>query len=176
MENQINVNNILQRMKCDSFVLHCGMPMGYAPELPILHIRNEELCMTVPFLKYRVTGEVEKTLVYPIRYTVTMVLPEMTYVEFRDLAYQPQFQRVDFSKPVGLFRYEAIRSLNKQQYQSARSELLEHYDKIIRALLYDEEYSAEDEYRMQLLQMLIEPSLLPIYQVLDEDFFNKYMR
>lgn len=175
MENQVNVKDILQGMKSNPFVLNCNMPMGYAPGLPILHIRNEELCLTVPFLKYRVTGQVDQTLVYPIRYTVTMVLPEKRVVEFHDLSLQTRFRKVDFSKAVGLFRHEAIKNLNKQEYQNARNALLRQYDKVIDALLYDGEYSADDEYRMrQLLQLLTEPSLLPIYKALDGDFYNKY--
>lgn len=177
MEKQINVNEILKGMKSDPFVLNCGMPMGYVPGLPILQIRNEELCLVIPFLRYRVTGQVDKTLVYPIRYTMTMVLPEKSFVEFQNLAYQPRFQKVEFNEPVGLFRHEAIRTLSKQQYQSTREELLSQYDKVIRALLCDEEYCAADELRMQqLLQMLVEPSLLPIYQALDMDFYNKYLQ
>lgn len=176
MTNQINVKDILRGTKSDSFILNCNMPMGYSAGLPILHIRNEELCLTIPFLKYRVTGQVDKTLVYPIRYTTTMLLPEKTFIEFRNLAYQPRFQKVDFSKPVGLFRHEAVKHLTKQEYQSARDELLGLYDKVIRALLYGEEYGAQEEQRMkQLLQMLVEPSLLPIYKALDGDFYNKYL-
>lgn len=175
MEKRVKVTDIIRGLKTDPFVLNCNMAMGYVAGLPILHIRNQELCMTIPFLKYRVTGFVDKTQVYPIRYTVTMVLPERQFVEFKNLAYQPGFGESDFTKPVGLFRHEAVKNLTKQEYMQAREELMGLYDKVIGVLLYDEDYNAQDEKRMrQLMQMMIEPSLLPAYKALDEDFYNKY--
>lgn len=176
MDKKISVSAILKELKTDGFVLHAGMPMGYLPGLPILEIRNEELCLTIPYLKYKVTGQVDKTLVYPIRFTLTLVLPELRVAEFRDLGYQSAFRKIDFTKPVGLFRHEAVKHLTKQAYQQSREELLGCYDKVIAALLYGENYTQEDEARMQeLLQMMVEPSLLPIYKELNADFYFKYL-
>lgn len=176
MENKISVKDVLKELKTSAFVLNCEMPMGYTAGLPILQIRNEQLCLLAPFLKYRVTGQVDKTLVYPIRYTVTVVLPEKKVVDYSDLSFQAQYQNVDFTAPVGLFRHEAVKNLTKQEYQQLREELLEQYDKVANALLYGSDYCAEDEQRMrQLLRTLVEPSLLPIYKALDEDFYAKYL-
>lgn len=47
---------------------------------------------------------------------------------------------------------------------------------MINSLIYCTDYSAEDEKRMkELLQLLVEPSLLPMYKALDNDFYNKYL-
>ena len=176
MENTISVSSILKELKTNDFVLHCAMPMGYVPGLPILQIKNEQLCLQIPFLKYRVTGEVDKTLVYPVRYTVTMVLPEKKIVAFRDLSLEPAFAAVDFSAPIGLFRHEAIRHLKKSEYNELREELFVQYDKVAAMLLFNAPYGEEDEEKMcGLIKQLIEPSLLPIYKSLDGDFFEKYL-
>ena len=172
----ISVKDILNQVKTSTFVLSCEMPLGYVTGMPILQIKNEQLCLLIPFMRYRVTGQVDKTLVFPIRYTVTMVLPEQKMVNFADLSFQSQYQNVDFNAPVGYFRHEAIQHLNKQEYMALRDELMTQYDKVIGTLLYNEAYSEEDEQRMrELLTMLTEPSLLPIYKALDESFYNKYL-
>lgn len=172
----ISVKEILNTLKSNEFVLNCQMPLSYVPGLPLLQIKNGNLCLMVPFLRYKVTGQPDKTLVYPIRYTVTFVLPEKQAVDFSDLKYNSRYSKVNFDAPVGLFRHEAVKHMSKQEYKQARTELLAHYDKVIDALLNDAPYTQEDEQAMaSLLHTLVEPSLLPIYKALDEDFYNKYL-
>lgn len=177
MEKEVCVAKIIKRMKTCDFVLSCQMPVGYVYGYPILQIRNGSLCMKIPFLKYKITGKPDKTLVYPIRYAVTMEIPEERFVEYIDFAYDDRFVDVDFEKAVGLFRHESIKSLNKKEYNAKRTELFGLYDKLAASLLYGEEFTAEDNAKMKcMLQMLVEPSLLPIYKVLDKDFYEKYLR
>lgn len=172
----IETKEVLSGLKKSNFVNACGLPMGYVQGLPILHIKNDRLCMTVPYLKYKITGEVDKTYVYPIKFTVTLSLPENKIIAFKDLEFEPAFKKVAFLKPVGLFRHDAIKHLNKNEYAAKKDELFSQYDRIINALLYSGEYSATDEQRMsELIQLLIEPSLKPIYKALDSDFYNKYI-
>ena len=35
------------------------IPMGYVPGYPVLTIRNEQLIVAVPFLRYKQTGEID---------------------------------------------------------------------------------------------------------------------
>lgn len=175
MNANISVQQILETLKTDPFVQACKMKLGYTAGLPILQVRNDQLCMMVPFLRYKVTGKVDQTLVYPIRYTVTILLPECLPVAFEDLSFNPGFQQVDFSKPVGLFRHEAVRDLNREAYKKLREELISEYDRVVRTLLWDEPYAPASEVRMsELLQRLLEPSLWSMYRALDGDFFQKY--
>lgn len=177
MEKEVCVAKIIKKMKTGDFVMNCKMPLGYVYGYPILQVRNGSLCLKVPFLKYKVTGKTDKTLVYPIRYAVTMELPEENYVEFVDFAYDDRFADVDFEKAVGLFRHESIKNLTKKEYEAKRSELFGLYDKLAASLLYGEEFTAEDNDKMKsMLQMLVEPSLLPIYKVIDKNFYEKYLR
>ncbi len=177
MENKVCVAKTIKKMKTSDFVLNCKMPMGYVYGYPVLQIRNGSLCMKIPFLRYKVTGKPDQTLVFPIRYSVTMELPEERFVEFNDYAYDNRFADVDFDKAVGLFRHESVKSLNKKEYEAKRAELFGLYDKLAASLLNGEEFTAEDNAKMKdMLQMLVEPSLLPIYKVLDKDFYEKYLR
>lgn len=176
MDKKISVKTLVREVKTSPFLLYCELPMGYVEGLPILQIRNGQLCLLIPFLKYKVTGKVDQTLVYPIRYTVTVLLPEGRILGFQDLSAMPQFSKVDFNQPVGLFRHEAIKQWGKKEYSEKRDELLALYDKVANALLYGTEYTEEDELAMRsLLQAMVEPSQMPVYKVLDEDFYEKYL-
>lgn len=177
MEKEVRVSKIIKRMKTGDFILNCRMPMGYVYGYPILQIRNDSLCMKVPFLKYKITGKPDQTLVFPIRYAVTIELPEERYVEFTDYAFDNRFADVDFEKAVGLFRHESIKNLTKKEYEAKRTELFGLYDKLAASLLSGAEFTAEDNAKMKsMLQMLVEPSLLPIYKILDKEFYEKYLR
>lgn len=176
MDKKISVKALVKEVKTSPFLLYCELPMGYVEGLPILQIRNGQLCIMIPFLKYQVTGKVDQTLVYPIHYTVTVLLPEGKIMGYQDVSVLPHFSKVDFTKPVGLFRHEAIKQWGKKEYAAKREELFSMYDKVANALLYGDDYTEEDEAAMRnLLQIMVEPSQLPIYKVLDEDFYDKYL-
>ena len=153
-----------------------GIPLEYVYGLPVFTVRNSRLCMIIPFLKYKVTGQVDKTLVYPIRYTITVLLPEGRVVGYEDLTCNSAYGKVDFTKPVGFFRHEAVKSWTKGEYKSKKKELLAMYGKIADSILYGAVYSPEEDAAFKkLLNTIIEPSLLPVYKELDEDFYNKYL-
>ena len=96
------------------------IPMGYVPGIPMLAVKNEYLVAIVPFLKYKITGTVDHTLVFPVKYVMEFALPESTLTAFRDLAYEEQFAQVDFNKCIGFFRHEEIKNLSKEEYQNLR--------------------------------------------------------
>lgn len=171
-----SIKEFIKNFKMEEFFLSCNVPMEYTAGLPILRIKNEKLCLVVPFLKYKITGVVDKTLVYPIRYVFEVTLPDMNCVGYQDLAVDPKFVRVDFEKPIGLFRHDAVKNYSQREYNELRDKLFSMYDKMIEALLEDKEYSEEDDKNFEeLLKIMIEPSLKPIYKALDEDFYYKYL-
>lgn len=177
MVSEISTEDIIKRLRKSDFILQCKLPLGYSSGLPILQIKNESLCLTVPYLQYKTTGQVDKTLVYPIRYAITLELPTENIVSFENYEYNDKFAKVDFNKPVGYFRHDAIKKYNKAQYKALRSELMKEYDKVIMAIFGEGEYTAEDEKKMSaLLQLLTEPSLIPFYRAIDADFYNKYLK
>ena len=174
--NKVSMNQIKKDLLSSEFYLGCKIPLGYTAGFPVLRILNGCLCVTIPYLKYQTTGEVDKTLVYPIRYVITLELPTLQPVAFQNYEYEPVFQNVDFEKSVGLFRHEAIKAYNRPQYQALVQELMGLYDEVIDMILGQLPYSGKSEQRMrELLQLLVEPSLRPMYRELDPDFYNKYM-
>lgn len=176
MEKNISSAEIKKKIKSSLFVLNCEMQMGYSIGKPVLQIKNGSLCLLYPFLKYKKTGIVDKTEVYPVRYTVTAALPSGKPVGFSNLEYDERFEDVDFDKPVGYFRHEAVRHLTKTEYMELADELDGLYDKVIDMLLNGTPYSEKDEERMaQLLKLLTEPEIKPFYERLDRDFYEKYL-
>lgn len=176
MENKFSVLNILKGLKSNP-VIAGSIPLGYTYGYPILSSINGELCMKVPFLRYKITGEVDKTLVFPIRYVVTFILPEMKLINLDDLSYRRAFSKIEFNKPCGLFRHEQIKGLTKEQYNQARIYLFQLYDKAIMSMLNETEFSQEDSMRMKkILEKIIEPSLFPMYEKIDAKFYNTYLK
>lgn len=173
---EINIRQIIKNLVKSEFYFHSGIYMGYVDGLPLLQVVNGKLCMLVPFLKYKITGEVDKTLVYPIRYVYRVTLPDGKIVGYEDCSVDAAFAEVDFEKPIGFFRHESVKCYTKQQFMEEKEKLYGMYGKIAEAILYGAPYSAEDEEAFKtLLNIIIEPSLKPIYKVLDKDFYDKYL-
>ena len=61
MKKEFSTEALIKNLKTNAFILNSSMPMGYVPNLPILCILNGNLCMKIPFLKYKVTGEIDRT-------------------------------------------------------------------------------------------------------------------
>ncbi len=176
MNNGFSTEALIKKLKTNAFILNSSMPMGYVPSLPILCILNGNLCMKIPFLKYKVTGEMDKTFVYPTRYVATVMVPEEQVVAFEDLSLQSTFAKASFSDPIGTFRHEAVKDLNKPAYDNLRSTLFEEYDKIVESLINGKDYSSSDEIKFRsLFNTVLEPSLRPFYKAIDKDFANKYI-
>lgn len=153
------------------------MPMGYVPGIPMLSVVNDRLVAIVPYLRYKVTGAEDETLVFPVRYTVTYSLPDMAFVNFADLMFDIRFGDVEFNKSIGKFRHKAIQDLDKNAYNELRGETLASFDKLADMLLFNSPYSLADDVALQKqLQRIVEPSLRKFYKAIEPDFYNKYLK
>lgn len=176
MENKFSLLNILTDLKSNP-VIAGSIPLGYTYGYPILSNIKDELCLKVPFLRYKITGEIDRTLVFPIRYVATFTLPEMKLINLDDLYYCKAFFKIEFNKPCGLFRHEQIKGLTKEEYNKARRYLFQLYDKAIMSMLKGTEFTQEDSKMLKgILRGIIEPSLLPMYEKLDTKFYNSYLK
>ena len=87
------------------------LPLGYIPGMPIISIKNEQLVAMIPFLRYKKTGEKDRTLVYPIKYVLEYLIPEEKLVVFKDLSLDNNFANINFNQSIGFFRHDAIAHL-----------------------------------------------------------------
>ena len=151
----------------------CKMPLGYVNGYPIVTVKNGRVCIVVPFLKYKKTGEVDKTLVYPIRYLMTYAVKDQVIMSLEDLSTNKAFEGFDFNAPVGCFRHEAVKELTKAEYTQKQQELYELYDSFAAALIEKKEYPVSDLKRFrELLGILVEPCLRPFYKTLYPNFYK----
>jgi hypothetical protein len=151
------------------------IPMEMGMGWPILSIRNNTLCVTVPFYR-AVRKPQDNTLLFPLAYAVTATWPKGAVVTFNNLQYNSTFKNVDFSKPVGTFRHDAIKNLNKAQYEQKVDELFGLYDKLIDCIQNNEPFEGEDEEKFKEdLSLLMEPSLKNAYMVLGNKFFQRFI-
>lgn len=153
------------------------IPMGYVPGYPVLTVRGDQLVSIIPFLKYKSTGEIDRTLVFPVRYTLEYMVPELRLVSYRDLTVDPSFSESEFATPTGFFRHEAIRHLDRERFESLRARTFDLYDKLICALTDSVTvFTTDDENALRSnLQTLTEPSLKKQYEILSPDFYNKFI-
>lgn len=176
MNKTFSTEALISSLKSNKMIQHSNIPMGYVPGLPVISILNGNLCMRVPYLKYKVTGEVDKTLVYPIKFVVTISIPEETIVGIEDLSFNTTFGNIEFNNPVGLFRHDAIKTMDKTAYSNLRKALYIEYDKIVAFFIGNREYTSDDEDNFRsLFNVILEPSLHPFYMAIDNDFSNKYL-
>lgn len=152
------------------------VPMGYNPGIPALSVRADNLCIEVPYLRYKVTGQKDRTLVYPVRYVATYLVPEFTMVAFTDLAFTPEGADTDYDKPVGHFRHEAIAELTKGEYERLREDTFMALSATAMHMLGIEELPEHQQgWLSQRLQTIVEPSLYPFYKQFTPDFYNRYI-
>lgn len=164
------IKNIRQNVVSSNLI-----PMQLNVGWPVLSIRDKNLCVCIPFFR-SVLNTGDNTLIYPITYTITATWNKGTVVEFKNLRFDSTFQRVDFSKPVGKFRHDAVKHLNGLQYKEKRQRLFELYDKLIDCIYQDVPFEGEDKTEFkQILQMLMEPSLKPFYKALGAKFYNSFI-
>ena len=176
MDKKISVIKIINQLKTSDFLVGCEIPLGYVAGIPTVQIKNDTVCLVIPYLKYKITGAVDKTLVFPVRYLVCISLPDEKVVQFADLSEMRGASKIDFSKPVGLFRHDSIKSYTRQEYDSKRKELMMCYDVLLSSLIYGTEFSVAEQNKMkELLRLLVEPSLIPFYKSIDPDFYKKYL-
>lgn len=176
MVNDISVKKLIRLVRDSQFLVDCEMPMGYAEGFPILRQRNGELLLMIPFLRFQVTGKVDRTLVYPIRFVITVRARDGKIVGYQDLTADGRFGKVDFDQPIGLFRHEAIRSWDKQTYRDNKQLLYRLYDRVCTAMAQGRPVTREEQEPLRsLLRQMVEPCQLPIYRALDGTFYDTYL-
>jgi len=173
----MTTQEILNSLKTSDFLQHSNIPLGYTPGLPIPAMRGKSSCLVVPMLKYKITGEVDHTMVFPPRFVVTATADKAAVVAFEDLKYDNRFKLIDFDSPVGVFRHAEIRHLTKQEYEEARAELYGVIDMKLKALDGGCDFDEMDTMKFsRLYSMLLEPAVKPFYKAIDKDFVAAYVQ
>ncbi|MCD7715857.1 MAG: hypothetical protein LUI39_05335 [Lachnospiraceae bacterium] len=181
MDKKISVKEMMDETRkmntqIGDFALNCRMPLQYRPAMPLFGKCGGKVFLTIPFNYYKITGVSDKTEVYPVRYAVTITLPDKTPVKFEDLSMSETFQTADLTKPVGYFRHDSIKDLSAVEYRELEEELYMLYNKKIEKLLSGGEENPEEERKFSgILRRILPPSLYSQYRALDPDFYYTYL-
>lgn len=154
------------------------IPMGFVPGMPMLGLRNGKLVLTVPFLRYKLTGEVDRTLVYPVKYLLEYEMPKGKLVGFRDLTLAKPFEEINLDKTIGFFRHEAAKHLDRNAFNQLKDETLRLYDELV-LILTGRKEGDNEQANVALsanLKVLVEPFVAKQYAVIDPDFANMYLK
>lgn len=173
----MKINEILRSLKTNEFMLNSTIPMDYTPGIPMASICNGEACLVIPYVKYKITGEIDKTQVFAPRFVVVITIKKGIVVKYEDLSFDSRFEEVDFRKPIGLFRHTAIRHLKKNEYVKMRDELYDLIDGLCASMSGKMEFDEMDAMRLcKLYAFLLEPSLRPFYHAINKSFFETYIK
>lgn len=172
----MKTEEILKKLKTNTLI-SSNIPMGYTPGVPMLTLQNDVPCLIIPYLRYQMTGEVDKTRVFAPRFVVTVTMNNCSIVKYEDLTYDSRFEEVDFNKPIGLFRHTAIRHLKKDDYKKLRNQLYSLLDRLSSSMMGELEFDEEDSMTLtRLIGILLEPSVKPFYYVINKSFFEIYIK
>jgi len=172
LETKLTMQEFLKLLN-NSETVRKLVPLGLGMGLPMLNIVGDTLCVTVPYYK-SVPRKDDKTLIFPTENIIIAKWPTGNILEFRSLRYDKEYQKIDFDKPVGTFRHEAVKQWNRGEYQKKKLELYCMYDTFISSLFSDELYTGEEDFS-KLLGMIMEPSLRPFYKKIGREFYNKFV-
>jgi hypothetical protein len=149
------------------------IPMEFVSGLPILTIRKGEICITIPYYKVKIQPE-DKTLIYPLAYSITALWSNGTIIDYKNFNFVPEMKKLDFSKPIGTFRHEAIKQLNKQQYLELKNELFTCYDEYLICITQKKAFAGSKRMK-QLFSILMEPCQKPMYMLVGKKFFQEFL-
>ena len=171
----LTIQEFIKKIKLNNAVRE-NVPMGFGMGYPMLDIKVDRLLISV-FYYRSVVRPADKTLLMPPEYMLTFEYPSGKLVSFESLRMDARFAKVEFAKPVGLFRHEAIKHLTRNAYQEQREELFNMLNLLIASLGDEGEFTQDDEKKLSdLYTMLTEPGLYPFYRYMSPRFFDRYIR
>ena len=148
------------------------IPMELSSGWPSVSIKNAQICITVPFFRMQ-PGSEGKIALFPLSCLFTLTWPHAMVVEFASLRYRKEYKNIDFAKPVGIFKHEAVKDLPKDEYIAKRNELFALYDQLLDSITNRKAFEKEEEMR-GLFRIMMEPSLYPMYKHIAQKFFETY--
>lgn len=171
----MKTEDLLKNLKSNPILLNT-IPLGYTAGLPMLSLRRGMPCLIIPFLKYQIVGEVDKTRVFAPRFVITATKDSARVVKYEDLLYDARFEEVDFSRPIGFFRHSTIKHLTRSDYNKMRGELYLLLDCLGDSMIGTIDFDEMDVIKIsRLYNTLLEPSVKVFYHALDKSFFETYI-
>lgn len=147
------------------------IPQGLATGWPALSRVGKTLCVTLPY--YSSIKSDDKVYLNPIYCSVTFPVRNPDRIlDFTIYPHQKSWSDVDYNKPAGIFKHEALSDVKtKGEYIELRNKLFEYYDEMIAAIVEKRSFDKQDEMR-ELFSKLMEPGLYPQYLKINSKFYS----
>lgn len=169
------IEDFLKRINT-STVVRSNIPMGLGMGFPMLNIVGDNLLVSVFYYRSILRPE-DQTLLMPPEYQISVDYPSGKLVSFRNLRLDSGYRNLNFDKPAGTFRHEAIKGLDRAEYKQKKQELFSLMDKLVAFLGEEGEFGSEEEIELsQLFSMLAEPPLYSFYQAMAPQFYQRFIR
>lgn len=158
-----------------SAVVRSYVSMGLGAGLPELDIVGDHLLVTVFYYRVHPRKD-DQSLIMPPEYVLSFDYPSCRLASFEALRMSSRGKDLDFNQPVGTFRHDAIKDLDRAAYQAKKDELYALLDRLIASLGGEGEFGEADERALRALyQLLAEPSLKPAYRTIAPAFFARFV-
>lgn len=168
------IQDFLKKINTNSVVRE-NIPMGLGMGFPVLNITGDRLLVSV-FYYRSILRPQDQTLLMPPEYTLTVDYPSGKLISFENLRLDARYAKVNFDKPAGTFRHEAIRHLDREGYRKAKEDLYEALNRLVAYLGEEGDFTQQEEEQLsQLYGSMTEPGLHPFYRALSPQFYTRYI-
>lgn len=171
--NYYNMDALLSKVNHGSF-RRALIPMELAAGWPSIRNMGGELGVTIPYFQRRIAGETIE--LYPLCCALTVLLDHPNQIcDYTVFHYQPDWDEIDFEKPCGYFKHEALKGVDRQTYQKMCMQLYACYDDMAWSLQQGVRFEKAEEMK-KLFSLLMEPGLYPYYRKLNEKFYGTFCK
>lgn len=152
------------------------IPMEAGIGWPIPSRRNGRVYLTLPFFGFGIgASKGQRIDLRPPFAAITLDWSSGRPVKYVSFAFESPWPAPATSDAVGSFPHPAVAALSVARYKELRAELFEHYDELCESLAGNVAFPASRAARFsELLQILVEPSLMPYYRALGTKFFERF--
>ena len=167
---KISVYNIVKEFN-RSEMKKAIIPQEMVSGWPNIKLMGKTLCVTIPY--YGRIPAKGKFYLKPIYCSVTIPVgnPEKI-MDFTIYPYQKGWEKLDYSKPVGCFKHEALNDVKtKGEYQALTMKLYDYFDLMVEAVLEKKPFEQESEME-KLYSKLMEPGHYSQYLKINKKFYG----
>lgn len=150
------------------------IPQELVSGWPCIQKIGRTLCITIPY--YARSVEEGKVALFPLYCSVTFPLGNRNrLMDFTLYPNQKDWRDIDYTRPVGYFKHEALKDVGtKEEYQALCRELYSCYDQMVTAIRNEKPYDGEE--MTALFTKLMEPGHFPQYLRINRKFYSYFCK
>ncbi|MGL6342801.1 MAG: hypothetical protein ACRC80_27135, partial [Waterburya sp.] len=180
MTTQLETQQLCQTEKLLKNIRKTPLFMQLIPQeagvgLPIPLRRNNKVYALLPCFGFKPV-EKGKTLLFPPFAKITVQWSNQLPVEYVNLHFNNPAPELQWSGEIGTYPHDAVAEMTIGEYKAKRQELMQMYDEMFAALENSSGLSPDFKQQFSdLFSTLIEPPLIPYYQVFGEKFCQNFL-